>query len=139
MQDTKLYSLYKITGILVFALFIVWIVFKHNFGTTTPGSFFETWKDYKEVIYINVFTDREGSKNYRVPGVIYQYSNEGASFYSLSEFYWPNGGYSEFHDNCFPELNKRVLCTTYSDDKETDYYIEITPEKVPDPLRNLYL
>lgn len=117
--------------------------YSRTYGDEVLGSFFEK-SEYKTKYYINIFTDEDGGKNYRLPADIHVFSEteDGEPFedrygqeYSntyiekyviLKRVLWPNGGYLYFED-CQLKLGDKVLC---SDQDGRDWFIELTNIKV---------
>lgn len=100
----------------------------------TPGSFFEKIS-YDAKLYVFVNTDKNSTKNYKLPAEISKYaecddSGEEASCsspsYHLLSFTWPNGGYAEF-DNCYIGLSRSSAC---EDMDGRSYNILLTGMKV---------
>src|SRR5213082_3085190 len=106
-----------------------WLIVKFFFSVEVPGS----WREkgtYETKLYVNVFPDKEKTKNYRLVGDVERYSDcngdgESTNCYSgyrVSKITFPNEGYIEF-DDCEISLTKRESCTDY---EGNSYYIELT-------------
>lgn len=76
--------------------------------------------------YVNLFEKTDAQKNYRVPGLIYK---DDYGFH-LHEVYWSNGGSLSFENGAaYSDLivGEKV---SIKDDKDKEWYVELTKEKV---------
>lgn len=145
LEQKNLYSPIVIGHALVIYLLFAWgkNSYIRSYGDEIIGSYFEK-SEYKTRYYVNVFSDDEGIKNYRLPADIYVYSeteegetsedrfgqeHTGANitkYIIIEKVFWPKGGYLYFED-CHLEIGDKVLCR---DQEGRDWYIELTNEKV---------
>ena len=105
----------------------------------TMGSIFEKEK-YTNYYYVNMFTDIDESKNYKVKAEIvsfkntYEYDDDKETIreYHVSKVLWPNGGCSSFdylnwdEDNSL-SVGKKVYI---KDEDDKEWYIELTNQKI---------
>lgn len=107
-------------GYAILAAIILWIAywaFTTYLGPKKPGAFLER-TSYDNTIYVQVYPDKTGTKNYNVPGEV----TRGENGYTISQVTWPNGGYSTF-DDCQIYLDKRTECTI-SNSKESEAIVD---------------
>ena len=138
-------SLVSIGHVLAIYLLFSWgkNSYIRSYGSEIIGSYLEK-PEYRTQYYVNVFTNKKDSKNYRLVADIHVYSESEESessedrfgqehstifttkYIVLEKVYWPNGAYFEFND-CQLKIGDKVLC---DDQDKTEWYIELTKQKV---------
>lgn len=124
--------------IITFGIYLIFInPLIGRFGNEQIGSFFEK-DNYETKYYINLFTEKKLSKNYRLIADIEKNTeciklgrdeSECNRIYYVRKIYWENGGYFTFDSNeCLIESEEKFLC--YPDQQEEGIYIEPTTKKV---------
>jgi len=93
-----------VLGVFAFML-IVFLAAKYIFGTNQPGTLLEK-SSYTAKVYVLVFPDSKSSVNYYLPADVTKDSG-----YTITQVYWPDGGYLTFGDGCEVTFNKKTQCT----------------------------
>jgi len=101
--------------LLIIILFVAHWAFTSYLGPKRPGAFLER-TSYENTVYVQVYSDKTGTKNYYLPGDV----SRGENGYTISEVSWPNGGDSTF-DDCQITLGKRSECLI-TNSKEFENY-----------------
>ena len=131
ISGTKFYTMHIVYLGLI--LFVGWLLLKWFFSVEIPGHWLEKGS-YEAQVYVNLFTDKDSSKNYRLVADIERYTDcdsdgEQSNCYSgyrVHNIKFPNEGYIEF-DDCEATLNKKVHCIDYDGDS---WYVELTNQKL---------
>jgi hypothetical protein len=124
-RNRKINFLYPLSLILSISICVIVNYYGTKYCGEQIGCLFEK-EDYNAVYYVNVFEDRNNTKNYRLKADILKIEGK----YYIDKAYWPNGGFLSF-DSYGPDYPLSVGDKIgVPDNSHKIWFIELTKIKI---------